>query len=85
MSLSSNSEEARAALWRAQRRSRALFQQFIWLQLQGDPVAAQKVHDDWEVIVSAIRFGPLYLDPEFDPGQPDPLLSEMTNLGRLRD
>ena len=75
-------EEARAALWRAQVQRRAAFQAELWASLAGDPVAAQRLRDNYQAILlwSAERDEPP-LDPEDDPSF-DPLgISDTVNVG----
>jgi hypothetical protein len=75
-------EDARAALWRAQVERRAAFQTELWASLAGDPIAAQRMHDAWEPLVTWLleRDEP-DVEPEDDPGF-DPLkISDTVNVG----
>jgi hypothetical protein len=75
-----NDDEQRAALWREQQRHRLAYQAQLWHDLRGDPVAAQKLHEDWLPIEAWLMERQ---EPELDPEvEFDPLgISDTVNTG----
>jgi len=62
-----DTEEARAAQWRADVQARIAFQRELWLSLQAPPGPAAAVRAAWQPILAWQAERDVYIPPEEDP------------------